>query len=406
MFKKILSLVLLLAIYTVPTYGFKTQRPMSNQTLSGNYRMTPPNPSIKILIAKSINQADINVEGPYRIFNPDDESVAGYGLFGKNYPISSTVDGIKWGEEFPGVFQIAIVPANSKTKIYVNNISYPGSVFVYQVDGKIHLVNQVKIEDYLKNILPQELGSSINEEAMSAAVIVSRTDAYYQTLKYPNAHYHLDAKEINYQGSNGLRDRSIDNCVDSTRYLVMRQQDSNIYQGLFPATWTAHSAGKTALASVIFRKPDMGPSVCITSVSAQKDRESTSWNLLIKKSDFAKALGMKEVKNVSLLKDQDSGKVYALKLHGEGIAKEVDFLTLQKTLGKDKLVSSDFTLDIQGDVISMDGYGKGHGTGLCLFSANKLAEGGLDAVKMLQKYFPGAEIVMMPTLTAKEKLIY
>lgn len=406
MIKKILMLVLAAGLYLNPAFADKTPRPVPNQTLSGNYRLTPPNPVIKILLARDINGADINVEGPYRIFNPLDETVSSYGLFGKSYPISASVDGIKWGEEFPGTFQIGIVPANSKTRIYVNNICYPGSLLIYQVSGKLYIINQVKIEDYLKVSLPLELGSNMNEEAISAAAIVARTDAYYQTLRYPKAYYHLEAKDINYAGLNGIKDRSIDNAVDATRYLVMRQQDSSSYQGLFPATWTAHSAGKTALASVIFRKPDMGPNASVNSIAAQNDRESTTWNLLIKRSDLAKAIGMKDVKTISLFKDQDSGKVYGLKAQGDSGSKEVDFIVLQKALGKERLLSSDFSLDIKGDIVCIDGYGKGHGAGLCLYSANKLAESGQDAVKVLQKYFPGAEVVMMPTIQPSGKTVY
>jgi stage II sporulation protein D len=406
MFKKIISLFLVTALYLSPVFAEKTPRPVPNQTLSGNYRLTPPNPVIKILLARDLKAADINVEGPYRIFNPIEETVVSYGLFGKNYQVNATVDGIKWGEEFPGVFQVAIVPANSKTKIFVNNISYPGTIYIYQVNGKINLINQVKIEDYLKATLPQEVGSNMNEEAIAAAAIVARTDAYYQTLRYPKAYFHLEAKEIGYVGLNGIRDRSIDNSVDATRYLVLRQQDSNAYQGLFPAMWTAHSAGKTALASVIFRKPDMGPSVTVNSIAAQNDREATTWNLLIKKSDLAKAIGLKDVKTIALLKDTDSGKVFGVKAQGEMGTKEVDFIALQKALGKEKLQSSDFTLDVKGDIVCIDGHGKGHGVGLCLYSANKLAESGQDAVKVLQKYFPGAEVVMMPTLQAGDKAIY
>jgi SpoIID/LytB domain protein len=225
-------------------------------------------------------------------------------------------------------------------------------------------------------------------------------------LRYPKAHYHLEAKDINYVGLSGIKDHNIDNAVDATRYLVMRQQDSSAYQGLFPATWTAHSAGKTALASVIFRKPDMGPSASVDSIVAKNDREKSTWHLLMKKSDLARAIGMADLKSVNLFKDQDSGKVYGLKALGDSGSKEVDFIGLQKALGKEKLLSSDFTLDIKGDIVCIDGHGKGHGAGLCLFSANKLAESGQDAVKVLQKYFPGAEVVMMPTLQPTDKIIY
>jgi stage II sporulation protein D len=51
-------------------------------------------------------------------------------------------------------------------------------------------------------------------------------------------------------------------------------------------------------------------------------------------------------------------------------------------------MSSDFTVTIKDDTVIFSGFGKGHGVGLCLYSASALAQNGENAVKILSKFFP------------------
>ena len=57
-------------------------------------------------------------------------------------------------------------------------------------------------------------------------------------------------------------------------------------------------------------------------------------------------------------------------------------------MGEGNLVSNDFKVKINKDKILFEGYGKGDGVGLCLFSAAKLAKSGELAPKILAQFFP------------------
>lgn len=358
----------------------------------------PKTPQIKILIEKDASETIVEVKGPYKIYDPQDYTLFSTGMFGKCYPVMVTPEGLKWGEEFPGTFQIAIVPTNGRTTTWVDGVCYSGIVYIYGVGNKINIVNQVAVEDFLKETLASQYKDNLSDEALAALAIAARTTAYYQAERYGDAFYQYDAEAVSYHGLNGLKKKGVDRAVNATRYLVMKQHDKNAFKGLFSATWTAHCAGKSASASAIFRKETNGPTAAVESALAASDRDNVSWTYMVRKADLAKMVGATQVSGLTAYTDSASGKVYAVRLQSSDGNREMDFTSLQTLLGSEKLQSSDFVITADKDIITFSGFGKGAGTGLCLYSACKMAEHGLDAVKVLRKFFPGTEVVMMPSL--------
>ena len=113
--------------------------------------MAPRN--IQILIEKDAEGVLLEVKGPYYIFNPHDGSRVSSGLLGKRFMIHALDNGLKWGEEFPGIHQIYIKPRSSETSIFINGIQYAGSIAIYGVGQSINIVNDIDIESFVKSKL-------------------------------------------------------------------------------------------------------------------------------------------------------------------------------------------------------------------------------------------------------------
>ncbi len=64
------------------------------------------------------------------------------------------------------------------------------------------------------------------------------------------------------------------------------------------------------------------------------------------------------------------------------------FSLCKRMLGDNHLQSSEFTVLVKDDAVIFTGFGKGHGAGLCLYSAAAMAQNGENAVKILSKFFP------------------
>lgn len=344
--------------------------------------------TIKILLAKQKDDVLLEVKGRYQIFNPDDETIIDTGIFGKRSKITSTENNIQWADLLPfGLRQFRIVPGDSQTAILVDGIQYYGCVEAYDHNGKITVVNEVDVENYLKSILSPQFSTEKSTELLDAIAITARTNTYYTIANNNYALWHVDAAEVGYQGLGlAFQNPKLDRSIDATRHMVMTYKKSP-----FVALWTKDSAGKTAGPTAILRKEVNAPQG-VQSPIAQHDREKRNWSLTVTKEQLAKIAGVKNVNAVDLFLDQTSGKVYAIRVHDGFFTKDVDFFTLQKALGAHKLRSSDFTLNLKKENILISGFGEGHGVGLCLYSARIMADHGEKAPKILSTFFPQTEL--------------
>ncbi len=362
--------------------------------------MAPRN--IQILIEKDADGVLLEVKGPYYIFNPHDGTRVSSGLLGKRFMIHELENGLKWGEEFPGIHQIYIKPRSSETSIFINGIQYAGSVAIYGVAGTIHIVNDIDIESFVKSKLTSQFLSPLEPEVMSALAILVRTDAYYHaTRANANSFWHVDAQEIEYQGSALVVNNSpIDRAVESTQHLILLHPESG--KDLpFATAWTENSGGKTVPYSQMFRKDAFAPEKGVEAPHAALARQQSKWTYQIGKKTLAHLLNLKQISSFELFVDKTSSKVYGVRIKDGAQSFDMDFLTLQSRLGASHLKSSDFTISVREDAVLFTGFGLGHGVGLCLYSANALAQHGENAVKILSKFFPETYLYNLNALPLK-----
>ncbi|QZA58893.1 SpoIID/LytB domain-containing protein [Candidatus Rhabdochlamydia porcellionis] len=358
---------------------------VNTQTLSDISKKYKPQ-TIKILLYKELPQAFLEAKGRYFVYNPQNDFLLASGIYSKKQPIFSQEAGLKWGELFPGVSQIRLVPGDSQSTILVNGIEYKGCVEIYDIKGKLHIINEIDIENYLRSVLSFSTLPELDEEVMDALAIIARTKAYYLANKDPLLHWHVTSSEIDYQGSAlACQNPSIPACIFRTRNMILTYQSEP-----FEASWTEDSAGKTASLSSVFRKNVTTP-LGVDSPVASAQRENHNWSFIISKQQLARLLDVKSIQALDLYQDADSRKVYAIRYKDDNEVKQMDFFTLQKKLGA-KLKSNDFTIDADEKTIHFTGHGKGHGVGLCLFSAISMAKNAKKTPEILSHFFPNTKL--------------
>jgi stage II sporulation protein D len=367
-----------------------------------NQEITPSN--IQVLLEKDVAGALLEVKGPYYIFNPHDGSRVASGILGKRFMIHALESGLKWGEEFPGIHQIYIKPRSADTSIFVNGIQYNGAVAIFGVAGTINIVNDLDIEDYIKSILSVQFFSPLESETLSALAIAARTDAYYQATKSKDSFWHVIGADVGYQGAAMVVPGSpIERIVTASKGLILVHPAGK--KNLpFSALWTEHCAGKTASYSSLFRKDGNTSDHGVEAAHALMARQDTKWNYAISKKALSSLLGITDIKSIELFIDKDSNKVYGLRAKDSARAHDFDFMTLQKLVGPSHLLSSDFTIKQENETVTFNGFGKGHGVGLCVYSANALAQNGEHAPKILSNFFPDTYLYnldAMQTLRAR-----
>lgn len=359
------------------------------------HKESPQPPAIKLLLKRDVEGAVLEVKGGYKLYDPNTNKKIGKGVVGKNYFIQPTMDGLKWGEGFPGVYQLVIVPNDSTTLSLVDGIQYTGKIYVYQIGNRISIVNELPVEDYVKCVLGYAVNEEMSEEALNALAIVTRTSAQYYLSKSPDAFWHIDAREIAFPGySARLRNYGVEEAVDITKYLVLEASHGLNNGGVFDATYTENSAGKTAPYHIIFRKDGSAGVKSIETPLAFKERSKSKWTYSISKHELARKLGLPKLSHIEAEVDKNSGKVYTIHAVNEQFSKDVDFITFQKILGNSNLKSSEFQVEEKADFIRFTGYGRGSGVGLCVFSAQKMAQQGQNAADILKTFFPEAHITL------------
>lgn len=216
-----------------------------------------PDPkTIKVLIVHDKPGVVLEVKGKYSLYDPNRNKHISTRFLGKRRFVQAVTDGIRWGEEFPGVYQLLIVPEEKTMTTVVDGVNYKGSLYIYHVDGAISIVNEIEIDDYLNSILSTTHPEQMTEEMAAAVAIAARTNALYFAENPRSPYWSVDADVVGYQGESAVNERlSSVQAVDATKQMVMSQ--SKNHEGLhpFPADWVlsaaqSRSEAKLALISL------------------------------------------------------------------------------------------------------------------------------------------------------------
>lgn len=346
-------------------------------------------PTVKILMGQEIEGVMISVTGGYNLFNPADGRRLGTRFAGKSHFMKPTAKGLTWGEEFPDLYQLMIIPDSGESTVLVDGTQYKGILYVYQVAGKIFLVNETEVEDYLASTLSSKFPQSLSPEAMNAVAIAARTQVAYAVENSKSKYWNVRAEEVGYNGyvvGTGLP--HVQQALEETQGMIMLKRDYNGRSQPFVAEWTAHCAGQTVPYHVMYREGANTPEAGTHSVFAHQDRETRSWQIKMTKQELAQKLGVSGLTSMKVYADKESNKVYAVRLDLGSRAVDMDFKSLQQHLGSHQLRSSDFSIAIEGNEVTFSGVGEGSGVGLCLYSAVEMARRGQNARQILTKFFP------------------
>ncbi len=357
--------------------------------------------NIQVLLAKNVNEALLESKGPYVVLNPLDGSRITSSLTGKRFMLRATPSGLKWGEEYPGIHQIYVVPKTKNSSLLVNGIEYDGAICVFKIKNKINIINDLDIESYLKSILTPQFPYPMESEVMAAIAIAARTTAYSHVKRNKDSFWHVSADETEYQGKAIIQpDSHVSNAVDRTRHIILVLSNKGESRP-FAATWTENSAGKTAPFHTIFRKDWWAPKVGVEAPHAALNRAESKWSYKISKKELANLLNVQSINAIDLYTDTFSKKTYAIKVISNQDTQDIDFVTFQKIVGKENILSNDLAVIVGNSDVIFTGYGKGFGVGLCLHSANLMAQNGENAAKILAKFFPDTYLLNLSAIPGK-----
>lgn len=237
--------ILLFLLAFIPIFG------AAQADLKGMWSSHAPEefPTIKVLVLHDEPSVNLEVKGKYLVRDPHRNKHISTRLVGKAQVMQAISDGLKWGEEFPGIHQLELVPDSFDAQIFVNNVEYKGKVQIYDIGRAISVVNELPVEDFLSYQLPEQYPQSMPDEVLAALAITARTTAYYMAEHPKTKFWSVDGKQTGYKGFVAVNpENPIQKAIKNTRNMVMSQ--TGAYEKIitpFPATWERGPAnGKVA----------------------------------------------------------------------------------------------------------------------------------------------------------------
>ncbi|MCQ2099356.1 MAG: SpoIID/LytB domain-containing protein [Fibrobacter sp.] len=287
---------------------------------------------------------------------------------------------------------------------------YPGTVLFRASNGKVDAINSVDVEDYLRGVIPYEIGKldSGRIEALKAQAVAARTYAYkhYNSREAQGFDVYADTKDQVYKGLEGATPLT-DAAVKATAGVTM------MYNGEFIIAYYHSTCGGTTETLATWNRPNLpylqskpdrrndGTPFCNESSYMKWERRFADKEIadLIKRNlteskaklSSVATKDFKKVKEITVKNKLKSGRIQTLVVKTD--KGDIEVLTDRtRWLFKKNnsiLPSSFFTIKQSGKEWILTGTGFGHGVGMCQMGVRARAQAGQSYQEILTHYYPG-----------------
>ena len=287
----------------------------------------------------------------------------------------------------------------------LNKACYNGEFIVSANGNKLNAINVIDIEDYLRGVVPYEIGKLDESkfEALKAQAVAARTYAYkhFGSRVAQGFDVYADTRDQVYKGLHSATALT-DKAVRETEGVVMT------YNGEFITAYYHSTCGGETEGVVTWGRPDHpylknkpdlrpdGTPWCRESNYTEWTREFTEDELrdlfqINAKEAKANVPSFSSIKSMHIQDTLKSGRIHTLVIetnNGSFTAKADKIRWLFKR-GGTILPSSFFRIHKNGNDWILKGKGFGHGVGLCQMGARARAQAGQSYIQILTHYYPG-----------------
>ncbi len=318
-----------------------------------------------------------------------------------------------------GPLVASVLDSTGETLLALNGRHYRGELSIIVHDTALLIVNRLRVEDYLRGVVPLEIGtrSAAEVAAVEAQAVAARSYSYARMAEGGVRSYDLVGTVMDQvYGGADVETALTDIAVASTGRLVLR------YAGrVVSAPYSANCGGSTAAPSEVWhgardqpylqpvsdRIPgtdrfycDIGPRF---RWSRTLDRDALSAAMVRYTRTVADGGSGRPggIRDLAIEGRTPSGRVRALAVETDGgryVLRGNEIRFTMRSAGGEILNSTYFSLESERDGsgslarVTFHGTGNGHGIGMCQWGAIGRARAGQDYRTILQSYFPGTTI--------------
>ncbi len=379
-------------------------------------------PAVTIKLLKTKNPLTISSNGSFiiRCFPYEGEPSIYYAsaeMLVKLSDGSITLGEKTQGELETNLYKVSFSSQEDNSWIYLNGRPYRGllEITTSKNPGSLLVLNLIFVEDYLKGVVPAEIGELNQQEleALKAQAIAARTYSLSCLGQYADEGYDLEATVADqiYKGVKG-EDPLVNQAVKLTQGEVLTHKGK-----LICAYYHANSGGKTEYVEKVWDKPKESYLISIDDEDfcswSKNYNWEESWSKETLETNVKKFFNtvvtfsageFGNLLNLQIRKRSPSGRVEMLDVMTERGSYQIHGDKIRWALKKGSnhnsiLPSTFFDLEIQRDKnnsikrVIARGRGNGHGVGMCQIGAIGMARKGYSYQDILMHYYPGVKII-------------
>lgn len=324
-----------------------------------------------------------------------------------------TVANHKGGVIQSRIDEVNIIPRGNANPISLNNVRYRGIVKILPNNQSMQIVNIVYMEDYLRGVVPPEIGKRSEDEieAVKAQAVAARTYAMAHLQQYRGAPYDMKSSIIDqvYEGIK-VENKLVNKAIDLTAGKVLFYQDQYVN-----AYYHSTCGGLTDDISSVWDRKELPYLKSVSDGDACSWSKYYNWEEVFTEaqlrgrieqylsSDRGRDLRLGAIRDIKITERTPGGRVGKMTVETENdifrFYKDRIRWVVGRTSNPDLILPSDrFDVDIErnaaGSVLSItfSGSGYGHGVGMCQCGAIGLARQGWTYDSILSHYYTGIEI--------------
>ncbi len=315
-----------------------------------------------------------------------------------------------------GLDEVNIIPRGAGNRLQLDRYRYRGIMKLLPTGQTVQLINIVYMEDYLRGVVPPEIGSRTDSEieAVKAQAVAARTYALAHLQQYPAEKYDMKSSIMDqiYQGmtvENRLTNRSID--ATAGQAITFDEKFINAY-------YHSTCGGMTDDIESVWDRQETPYLKGVEDSGACSWSKYYTWREVFTEqqlrgrieqylsSDRGRDMVIGRITGVELSERTPGGRVMTLivKTARDSYRFKKDRIrwVLGRTSNPDLILPSDrFDVVIgrdpsgQLESVTFKGRGYGHGVGMCQCGAIGLARQGRSFDEILKHYFTGVEVTKM-----------
>ncbi|HPN73091.1 MAG TPA: SpoIID/LytB domain-containing protein [Candidatus Omnitrophota bacterium] len=275
---------------------------------------------------------------------------------------------------------------------FFDGVEYRGELDILVSGEVFSAINRVQMEDYLKGVVPREVHGFWPMSALKAQAVASRSYAAFEAARRKNLPYDLTSDTYTqvYGGKSAERSRT-------TKAVTLTSGEVLKYDGkVIPGYFHSSCGGHTTTISSVWNGRDMEPFMGVRSRSCRWS-PSFRWRARIPTGEILEKLrrygyGFDRIDYMRPGKVDGSGRVEYVRIKSGNRWFEVPIKDFTSSIGRSTLKSSNFRIRKYPLFYDFDGYGWGHGVGMCQWCSFGMALRGWDYLKILGFFYPGATV--------------